>query len=261
MCNAGALYRKISPNATETLASYLYIFPHPDDESFGPALGMARQRRQGHAVSLLTLTKGEATTQRERLGYSREKMAQVRYGEMQDVAEVLDLADLSVTDFPDGGLDDLDPRRLEDVVAEHIQEVNPDVVVTYAVHGISGHPDHLVTHAVVKRVWCALQEQDEEAPKRLAFFTLREDGQTDRPDHLKGSADALIDCVVPFEEADRQKARAALDCYATYQQVITRHQPLKRMTEGVCFELFQENHTPPLDDLLDRLPEQSGALS
>ena len=222
---------------------------------------MARQRRQGHTVSLLTLTKGEATTQRDRLGYSRDKMAQVRYEEMQDVAEVLDLADLTVTDFPDGRLDDLDPRRLEDVIAEHVRDVQPDVVVTYAGHGISGHPDHLVTHAVVKRVWCALREQVEDAPKRLAFFTLREDNKTDRPEHLKGSADALIDCVVPFEEKDREKARAALDCYATYQQVIARHQPLKHMAEGVCFELFQEGHTPPLGDLLDRLPERPGAPS
>ena len=222
---------------------------------------MARQRRQGHAVSLLTLTKGEATTQRDRLGYSREKMAQVRYEEMQDVAEVLDLADLTVMDFPDGGLDDLNPRRLEDVVRAQIEEISPDVVVTYAVHGISGHPDHLVTHAVVKRVWCALREEDGGAPKRLAFFTLREDGKTDRPAHLKGSADALIDCAVPFEEEDHKKAKAALDCYATYQQVIARHQPLKHMAEGVCFELFQEDYTPPLDDLLDRLPERPSALS
>jgi hypothetical protein len=31
----------------------LYVFPHPDDESFGPARAMAAQKRQGHAVYLL----------------------------------------------------------------------------------------------------------------------------------------------------------------------------------------------------------------
>ena len=39
----------------------LYIFPHPDDESFGPSRAIAAQRRQGHEVFLLTLTRGEAT--------------------------------------------------------------------------------------------------------------------------------------------------------------------------------------------------------
>jgi LmbE family N-acetylglucosaminyl deacetylase len=32
----------------------LYVYPHPDDESFGPALAIARQVREGHRVFLLT---------------------------------------------------------------------------------------------------------------------------------------------------------------------------------------------------------------
>ncbi|MEM8600085.1 MAG: PIG-L family deacetylase, partial [Bacteroidota bacterium] len=35
----------------------LYVFPHPDDESFCPGPAMARQAREGHAVHLLTLTR------------------------------------------------------------------------------------------------------------------------------------------------------------------------------------------------------------
>ena len=46
----------------------LYIYPHPDDESFGPAGVMAKQRREGHEVHLLTLTRGGATRQRHRYG-------------------------------------------------------------------------------------------------------------------------------------------------------------------------------------------------
>ena len=43
---------------------FLYIFPHPDDESFGPTAGMFLQLEQGHEVHLLTLTKGGATKER-----------------------------------------------------------------------------------------------------------------------------------------------------------------------------------------------------
>jgi len=32
----------------------LYVFPHPDDESFGPARAIAAQVRAGHEVFLLT---------------------------------------------------------------------------------------------------------------------------------------------------------------------------------------------------------------
>ncbi len=63
----------------------LYIFPHPDDESFGPARAMSKQRRQGHEVYLLTLTRGGATKQRFKYGYSIEEMGEVRYREMLEV--------------------------------------------------------------------------------------------------------------------------------------------------------------------------------
>jgi LmbE family N-acetylglucosaminyl deacetylase len=35
----------------------LYVFPHPDDESFGPAPAIAAQIRNANKVYLLTLTK------------------------------------------------------------------------------------------------------------------------------------------------------------------------------------------------------------
>ncbi|BBM71004.1 PIG-L deacetylase family protein [Rhodothermus marinus] len=234
------------------MATLLYIFPHPDDESFGPAPAIARQRREGHAVHLLTLTRGEATRQRHHHGYSKPEMGRVRFEEMQCVAEVLGLSSLEVLDFPDGELAELDPRVLEDVVARVIERHRPDVVVTYPVHGISGHPDHLVTHAVVKRVGCALRERLG-VPRRLAFFTLPE-GLEKKPAHLHTSPRERIDACVSFTAEDLERAEAALACYRTYRRVIEKHRPLESVAEGVCFELFQETFDPPLDDLTDRLP-------
>lgn len=231
----------------------LYVFPHPDDESFGPAPVIAKQQREGHAVHLLTLTRGEATKQRHKFDYSKEEMGAVRYEEMQGVAKTLDLADLTVLDFPDGGLDDLDPLELEAAVTARLRAVEPDVVVTYAVHGISGHPDHLVTHAVVKRTFCALRADGADHLQRLAFFTLPEDGASERPAHLQGSPEAAIDVVETFDADDLARARAALDCYVTYREVIEEHQPLRVVSDGVCFELFQEAHDPPLGGLVDAL--------
>ncbi len=237
------------------MARILYIFPHPDDESFGPAPAMARQRRQGHEICLLTLTRGEATRQRHKFGYSKAVMGAVRYGEMQGVARALDLKDLTVLDFPDGGLPDVDPLALEAAVAAHLERVRPAVVVTYAVHGISGHPDHLVTHAVVKRVFCALRQDGAGYLRRLALYTLPEENDTGRPAHLKGSPPEAIGCVVRFDAADRAQAEAALACYETYRDLVEQHQPLKTVADGVCFCLFGEHHRPPLGDLFEGFPE------
>lgn len=236
------------------MASILYVFPHPDDECFGPAPALARQRRAGHDVHLLTLTRGEATAQRERLGFSKAEMAEARYAEMKDVAEALDLTSLTVREYTDGELAEYNPLTLEDEVATHIHETQPDVVVTYPVHGISGHPDHLVTHAVVKRVACALRADGAAHPQRLAFFTLPPaSDDEDRPSHLQHSPTALIDCVEDVSDADIATAREALYCYETYRPIIEEHQPLRSVGSRIRFEIFGEAHAPPLSSLTEDL--------
>ena len=227
------------------MASFLYIFPHPDDESFGPAPLIARQQRQGHDVHLLTLTRGEATSQRERLGLTKEEMAETRYQEMMDVADVLRLASIRVLQYPDGALAEKNPLMLEDTVGEHLHRTQADVVVTYPVHGVSGHPDHLVTHAVVKRVVCAFRREGIDYPQRLAFFTLAAPPpDAERPDHLRHSPSALIDCTVDLEASDMETAKRALDCYETYQPVIEEHQPLQSLHGQVHLEFFGEDLDP-----------------
>jgi N-acetylglucosamine malate deacetylase 2 len=124
----------------------LYIFPHPDDESFGPARAMAAQRRQGHDVYLLTLTRGEATKVRHRFGWTLEQMGEARYRELLDVRRTLDPSDVQVLNLRDGGLKELDPWMIEQVIRDEILRVEPHVVVTFPIHGISGFHDHIVTH-------------------------------------------------------------------------------------------------------------------
>ena len=234
----------------------LYIFPHPDDESFGPAPAIARQVREGHDVHLLTLTKGGATRVRHDLGLSVDEMGARREDEMACVAEVLGI-ELTVLDYPDGGLDGLDPRDLESVIARKIQAVTPDVVVTYAHHGNSVHPDHTVAHAVVKRAFCAVcDEMAGRSPRRLAFFALTNEQADDANADLHGSPDERVGAVVTFSDADRQSAEAALACYETYAEVIEAHRPLEAVAEGVRFVLFQEDHDPPLDSLTDDLHDE-----
>lgn len=231
------------------MSTLLYVFPHPDDESFGPAPGMARQIREGHAVHLLTLTRGGATKQRERLGLSIEEMGAVREREMRCVERVLGLASLAVLDLPDGGLAALDPREVEDAVRRRVDAVRPDVLVTYAVHGISGHPDHLVTHAAVKRVFCEMRGAG--GPSRLALFTLVQGEMEGAAAHLKGFPAAEVGARVRYTAEDRQRAADALACYETYAEVVAAHDPLSVVDQsGVPFVLFGEPVPEvPLDDL------------
>ena len=227
----------------------LYVFPHPDDESFGVANAMSKQRRQGHEVYLLTLTRGGATRQRFKYGYSVEQMGRVRYREMRDVARVLDLTGMTVLDLPDSGLKEMDPRAIEQVIGKEIERVRPHVVVTYAVHGISGFHDHLVTHAVVKRAFVDLTERAPDL-QRLAFYTLtEEDAAQGTHFRLSGSPPDEIDCLFEVDAVDLERARRALDCYVTFRETIEKTGIKDMIHSRVAFELYRESHQPPLRDL------------
>ena len=233
----------------------LYIFPHPDDESFGPAIAISNQVRKGYEVYLLTLTMGGATKQRHKYGYSVEEMGKIRYKEMKEVAKVLKLKEMTVLDLPDSGLKELDPRDIEDIVKEYIEKLKPQVVVTYPVHGISGFHDHLVCHGIVKRAFLELVDKGATYLKRLAFFTLAEP----KSESVKGihklshSTDKEIDCVIKVDNEDVKAMQEALSCYKTYADTIRDSRVTEIVGREANFEIFQENYSPPLEDLFSGL--------
>lgn len=235
---------------------YLYIFPHPDDESFGPAAVIHQQLKQGHEVYLMTLTKGGATKQRFRLGLSIEEMGEVRYREMLDVSNTLGLSGMEVLDLPDSGLKEMDPRLIERVVAQHIETIRPDILVTYPVHGISGFHDHLVTHAVVKRVYLDMKDNGANYLKRLAFMTLPDSEAPVFQDggfRLKHTEKELVDCVIPLTEADTDMFIKCLSCYETYQDTIAESGVVEKIGQQLYFEIYDEDFDPVIDDLTNGL--------
>jgi N-acetylglucosamine malate deacetylase 2 len=235
------------------MSRVLYVFPHPDDESFGPAPAMAAQLKQGHEVFLLTLTRGGATRQRHKLDLSIDEMGKVRLDEMRCVEKTLGLTGMSVLDMPDGGLAGMDPRVIEAAVADYVEQTKPDVLVTYAVHGISGHPDHLVSHQIVKRIFCKMRERHSYL-RRLALFTLFPAEREGRPEHLKASPARDIAIRVRLSNEDLSIGKEALACYETYRSVVEEHKPLDEVREGVYFELFDERHGSLLGDIFESMP-------
>lgn len=235
---------------------YLYIFPHPDDESFGPVAAMHQQLTQGHAVHLLTLTRGEATSQRHKLGVSIEEMGEIRYREMLEVEKVAGFSSMTVLNLPDSGLKELDPRQIENTIRKHIERLQPDIIVSYPVHGISGFHDHLVMHAVIKRLYLQMRDEGARYLKRLAFFTVpdKEGPAVEAKGmRLKQSSSEDIDCVLQLSEQDQEIMKKALDCYVTYQEVIERTEVVKLIGDKVYFEIFEEEHNPRLNDLTEML--------
>lgn len=232
----------------------LYVFSHPDDESFGPSLAIAAQRRAGHEVYLLTLTRGEATKVRHKFGWSLEQMGEARYREMLAVKQTLDLSDMRVLTFADGKLKELDPWSIEEAVRNEILRVKPHVVVTYPVHGISGFHDHIITHTTVTRAYLELKSPEHSWLQRLAYFTLAT-APAEFPWHLNVTKPEEIDCTFEVTESDMELFHKALDCYVTYAEVIASTKIHDFFGKDVHFEIFREDHKPPLTDLCAGLRE------
>ena len=199
---------------------------------------------------------------RHQMNLSVEEMGEVRKKEMERVAQVLNLSNMVVLDLPDSGLPEMTPQDLEEVIEQHIEMVRPEVVVTYSVFGISGFPDHLVTHAVVKRAYCQMREHGAEYLQRLAMYTVTQENaeqtnsRTERV-NIRGSKPEQIDAVVEVAEEDYKKHLEALDCYESYQSVIEDIGIKKAIGRKFHFEFFQEDCSPPVEALEEGLKEFS----
>ncbi|HYM81250.1 MAG TPA: PIG-L family deacetylase [Candidatus Limnocylindria bacterium] len=123
------------------------VLAHPDDESLGVGGALAKYAAEGIETSLVTATRGDAGrfhALREGAEHpGREGLGRIREGELRAAANVLGVRDLSVLDYKDGQLDQVDPRPAISAIAEHIRRVRPHVVVTFPPDGAYGHPDHI----------------------------------------------------------------------------------------------------------------------
>lgn len=113
------------------------VCAHPDDESFGLGAVIAAFAAAGTDNTLLCFTRGEAST----LGTEQGDLAAVRTAELTAAATALGIADVTLLDYPDGGLADI---PLETLTAE-VDRVagQADALLVFDEGGITGHPDHI----------------------------------------------------------------------------------------------------------------------
>ena len=240
----------------------MYIFPHPDDESFGPAGAISKQIEEGHEVILLTLTQGGATKVRHQLGLSIQQMGDVRVQEMQAVKTSLGLSEMTILDYADGELSKVNPLALEQELTKWIAHYQPTVVVTYPVHGGSGHHDHIALHHSIKRLFYTKPEVLS-TWKRLAYFTVKD---TDKPMFLEGGIPRVtwtkekdISVAVTLEKRHIEAMKNALLCYKTYQEMVQTTNVIERIGSTTYFELEDEKHNTMLNSITAVLAKEDDA--
>jgi LmbE family N-acetylglucosaminyl deacetylase len=123
------------------LGTVLGIWAHPDDEAFLSAGLMAAARDAGNRVVCVTATLGEHGTNDPR-GWPPQRLCQVRERELRASLAALDVTEHHLLGITDGtcAAQPHDPmvRRL----AELVDHVAPDTIVTFGPDGMTGHEDH-----------------------------------------------------------------------------------------------------------------------
>lgn len=117
----------------------LAVFPHPDDEAVTCAGTLKRLSGSGATVTVLLLTAGERGNPSGQLD---ETLKTIRKSEAQEVARILGAARVSFADFPDGRVSD-ERDRVRAYLADILQQLQPELVITYDLAGLDGHPDHV----------------------------------------------------------------------------------------------------------------------
>jgi LmbE family N-acetylglucosaminyl deacetylase len=123
----------------------LAVFPHADDEVVCCGGTLHRLARLGARVTLVVLTRGERGTP---TGALDPGLGTVREREARAAAATLGVTDVVQADLGDGQL----RARVPDLSAfleRTIARVQPDLLITYDLAGLYGHPDHVACAEVV----------------------------------------------------------------------------------------------------------------
>ncbi len=144
----------VAHNTPETASSdrplrVLGIFAHPDDETLCAGGTFAKYASAEADVRVVSLTKGGAGQIRDAGAATRASLTAVRAKELDAAGCELGLTETRCFDYQDGELAGIDSRILVGLASDLLDEMDPDVLVTFAPDGFTGHPDHIAVGAAV----------------------------------------------------------------------------------------------------------------
>ena len=175
---AESVLEQASPEAESTMEvldsgrRLLLVHAHPDDETIGNGVTMARYAAEGAHVTLVTCTLGEEgevlVPELAHLAADRDdRLGQHRVGELATAMEALGVRDHRFLGGPgryrDSGMMGLPTHDRPDsfwqadldeaagLLVDVVREVRPQVLLTYDDNGGYGHPDHIQAHRVAMR--------------------------------------------------------------------------------------------------------------
>ena len=142
----------------------LGVWAHPDDESYLSAVLMSRVLQVGGRVVLASATRGEGGGSGD-----PDELAVQRERELRTAMAGLCVRDVRFLGYGDGQCAYADAEQAIESITALIEDVRPDVIVTFGPDGVTGHPDHIAVSMWTRAAAAALGHE------RLLYATMTDD--------------------------------------------------------------------------------------
>lgn len=233
------------------LGSIMGIWAHPDDESWSSAGIMATARENGQDVMVLSATRGDAGKTADEANWPQNQLHRIREEEFKKALEATNVQHGILLDYKDGALPHASATTAVDEIRQHISLFQPDTILTFEEHGITGHGDHRTisqwarqaTRASNKRITVygvvETQEGYEDTGKKAddlfnVYFAI------DKPVLYKRND---VDICYELPDDIKAKKRAALLAHASQTSGMFNHPDGENLLEGA----LQREHFIRLD--------------
>ncbi|MCB1712591.1 MAG: PIG-L family deacetylase, partial [Candidatus Riesia sp.] len=205
---------------SKDINTILAILAHPDDEAaFGQIL--AKYAAEGKNVFLIIAADGRYGVEEHAGIPAGDSLALVRKKESICASQILGINEPIFLEFHDGfgivsGIGEYfnQTTRMKEKLAQSIQEINPDAIITFGPDGDTGHLDHrgisdIVTELILREGWY------EKYP--LFYLTWPKEKLVSIPQGNMTSLNYVdknyMNIHIRYNAEDRNKLFKSLECY------------------------------------------------
>jgi N-acetylglucosamine malate deacetylase 2 len=183
------------------------VFAHPDDEVFGPGGTMALMARE-RDVYIICITNGDAGLNSLKDSNNEKSLSEIRPDELRASAAAIGVKEVFFLGYVDGTLSNSVYHEIADKVQLKVQELDPEILLTYEPRGVSGHIDHVAASMITSYVF------EHSSVQELWYYCMNEYARSFQKPYFiyfpPGYKDDEISKVVDIEPVWDQKVEAML---------------------------------------------------
>lgn len=161
------------------------LFAHPDDEAFGPGGTIAKLSKE-YTSYLVCVTNGDSKN-----GSRKHEIAlgKLRKKELLASAKLLGIKKVFFLGYRDGSLNNNIYHEIADKLKALLEQLQPELLLTFEPRGVSGHTDHIVVSNItsflfhklpfVKSAWYYCLHEDQRNTQGHDYFIFMPQGYAD----------------------------------------------------------------------------------